>query len=173
MRTWHIGRVLPLTATVLALSLTSGVAQAKEQKGAVTIDEKSFHVDGESKDVRFVMATGGLELQDVDNDPSAYRCFATGVDLPKDARPIKLKIWARIVSSRRIFLTMKALDLPSGVSTSLFDATVGDGKTYWRMWEHKLPGGITPATKKTAYGIAVCIGAGDQFSGARVEYLIK
>lgn len=162
-------RVATLSLAALALSFAPGFAHAA--KGSVTISHAAPHVDGGSGDLPYFVSISGGKLE-LASGGGRSRCFAAGLNLPEGATPTALRTWVTSNVEGGVALILMALDLPSGTTTRLVEANVGDSSGTRKQITQKLPTGIKPAGVKTAYGLGFCLNSGDSFSGARVDYTI-
>lgn len=162
-------RAAALSLATLALSFAPGFAHAA--KGSVTISHAAPHVDGAREDLPYFVSVSGGKLE-LASGGGRSRCFAAGLNLPEGARPTALQTWVTSNVEGGVSLTLTALDLPSGTTTRLVEANVGDSSGNRKKINQKLPAGIQRAGVKTAYSLGFCLNSGDSFSGARVDYTI-
>jgi hypothetical protein len=162
-------RAAALSFATLALSFAPSFAHAA--KGSVTISHAAPHIDGAREDLPYFVSIGGGRLE-VGPGAGTNRCFVAGLNLPQGAKPTALQTWVTSNVEGGVSLTLMALDLPSGTTTRLVEANVGDNSGKRKQITQKLPTGIQRASVKTAYGLGFCLNSGDSFSGARVDYTI-
>lgn len=161
-----------LAAIAVTVAATSAMAivdteyrYATPKPGNFTVNPMAMAPDGFSAQAYAI--SWGLGALEVNADASESQCFNTNVNLPASVKITGLRVWSRS-SINSVLVRFEALVLPSGVSTSLVNTTVGDGSGDRVATFISLPS-IT-ATNNTAYGLGVCLDPGEQFNGARIEY---
>lgn len=161
-----------LAAIAVTTAATSAVAivdteykYATPKPGYFTVNPMAMAPDGFSTPAYTIFwGTGTLTANP---DAEGSQCFNTNINLPASVKITGLRTWTTS-SVDGVFVRFEALSLPSGDSTSLVSATVGDGSGNRVATFTPLPS-IT-ATNNTAYGLGVCLSPGEQFNGARIEY---